>query len=148
LSVRLIREIHEQLMEGVRGGRLTPGELRRSQNWIGPGGAGLRDAVFVPPSVPQALSELENVPALAGRPAVAGEDRPGARAVRDHLSVPGRHQHAPLSQTGFAAANQLVARMAELGILREITRNARNRRFRYEPYVRLFTDDPAEGSTP
>jgi Fic family protein len=47
--------------------------------------------------------------------------------------------------TSFPAANQLVARMTELGILREITGNARNRRFRYEPYVRLFTDDPEAG---
>lgn len=46
-----------------------------------------------------------------------------------------------LTGTGFAAANQLVARMTDLGILREITGNARNRRFRYEPYVRLFTDE-------
>src|SRR5690606_26063721 len=62
VSVRLIREIHERLMRGVRGGRLTPGELRRSQNWIGPGGAGIADAVFVPPPaemVPEALGALE-----------------------------------------------------------------------------------------
>ena len=45
---------------------------------------------------------------------------------------------------GFAAANRLVARLAELGILREITGHARNRRFRYEPYVRLFIDDPED----
>src|SRR5579884_3236462 len=49
VSVRLIREIHAELMRGVRGGRLTPGELRRSQNWIGPGGATLNEASFVPP---------------------------------------------------------------------------------------------------
>ncbi len=36
VSVRLIREIHERLLQGVRGARLTPGELRRTQNWIGP----------------------------------------------------------------------------------------------------------------
>lgn len=62
VSVRLIREIHERLMEGVRGGRLTPGELRRTQNWIGPGGTGLADAIFVPPppeNVPEALGALE-----------------------------------------------------------------------------------------
>jgi hypothetical protein len=47
---------------------------------------------------------------------------------------------APLTGTGFAAANQLVARIAELGILREITGNARSRRFRYEPYAQLFAD--------
>jgi Fic family protein len=49
LSVRLIREIHGELLHGVRGSRLTPGELRRSQNWIGPGGCTLMDAAFVPP---------------------------------------------------------------------------------------------------
>ncbi|HEX6999549.1 MAG TPA: Fic/DOC family N-terminal domain-containing protein, partial [Gammaproteobacteria bacterium] len=38
VSVRLIREIHERLMKGVRGATLNPGELRRSQNWIGPQG--------------------------------------------------------------------------------------------------------------
>jgi hypothetical protein len=42
--------------------------------------------------------------------------------------------------TGFAPANQLVARMTELGIMREMTGNACNRRFRYEPDGRLFTD--------
>jgi hypothetical protein len=47
--------------------------------------------------------------------------------------------------TSFAAANQLVARMTKLGILREITGYARNRRFRYEAYVRLFTDDDPGG---
>ena len=62
LSVRLIREMHERLLKGVRGGRSTPGELRRSQNWIGPAGCTLRDAVFVPPpfeEVPRALGDLE-----------------------------------------------------------------------------------------
>ncbi len=38
VSVRLIREIHAELMKGVRGGQLAPGELRNSQNWIGPSG--------------------------------------------------------------------------------------------------------------
>src|SRR5258705_9060205 len=41
VSVRLIREIHQRLLTGTRGGRLEPGELRRTQNWIGPGGANL-----------------------------------------------------------------------------------------------------------
>lgn len=62
VSVRLIKEIHAKLLAGVRGANLTPGELRRSQNWIGPGGASLREATFVPPppeQVPQLLGELE-----------------------------------------------------------------------------------------
>ena len=62
VSVRLIREIHERLLQGVRGARLTPGELRRSQNWIGPAGCMLNEATFVPPpphEVAQALGDLE-----------------------------------------------------------------------------------------
>lgn len=62
LSLRLLREVHEKLMEGVRGGQATPGEFRRSQNWIGRPGCGLNDATFVPPPVPEmqeALSSLE-----------------------------------------------------------------------------------------
>lgn len=51
LSLRLLREIHARLMEGVRGGNATPGEFRRSQNWIGPAGSTLADAPYVPPPV-------------------------------------------------------------------------------------------------
>lgn len=49
LSGRLLREIHEILMTGVRGGHATPGAFRTTQNWIGAAGATLSDAVFVPP---------------------------------------------------------------------------------------------------
>ncbi|MHB8806573.1 MAG: Fic family protein [Anaerolineaceae bacterium] len=49
LSLRLIREIHEKLMKGVRGDQATPGEFRRSQNWIGPAGSTLSNATYVPP---------------------------------------------------------------------------------------------------
>ncbi len=49
LSLRLIREIHAKLMTGVRGGHATRGEFRRSQNWIGPPGAALSNAAYVPP---------------------------------------------------------------------------------------------------
>ncbi|MNO05480.1 hypothetical protein D3C81_2268800 [compost metagenome] len=50
-----------------------------------------------------------------------------------------------MTGTTYAAANTLVAKLVELGILLEMTGYARNRRFRYEPYVRLFIDDlPAD----
>jgi Fic family protein len=49
LSLRLVRELHEKLMTGVRGEHATPGEFRRSQNWIGPPGATLANATYVPP---------------------------------------------------------------------------------------------------
>jgi Fic family protein len=49
LSLRLVREIHSILMEGVRGENMRPGEIRTTQNWIGPPGCSLRDATYVPP---------------------------------------------------------------------------------------------------
>jgi Fic family protein len=48
LSLRLVRELHEKLMQGVCGGHATPGEFRRSQNWIGPPGCTLQNASYVP----------------------------------------------------------------------------------------------------
>ena len=62
VSLRLIREIHALLMEGVRGEHLTPGEFRRSQNWIGPPGSAIEQATLVPPPVDEmhlALLALE-----------------------------------------------------------------------------------------
>ena len=62
LSIRLIREIHGILMQGVRGELLTPGEVRRSQNWIGRPGATLDAARYVPPPVDEmhkCLSDME-----------------------------------------------------------------------------------------
>jgi Fic family protein len=56
-SVRLVREIHLRLMDGVRGRERAPGELRRSQNWIGAPGSTLRTAAFVPPP-PEELASL------------------------------------------------------------------------------------------
>ena len=49
LSLRLVREMHEHLTRGVRGDVVTPGEFRRSQNWIGPPGCTLDNATYVPP---------------------------------------------------------------------------------------------------
>lgn len=62
VSIRLIREIHAELLQGARGSHLRPGELRTSQNWIGPPGCTLNEAIFVPPpphEVPAALGKLE-----------------------------------------------------------------------------------------
>ena len=46
LSLRLVRELHERLMRGVRGDISTPGEFRRSQNWIGRPGSTLEDGLL------------------------------------------------------------------------------------------------------
>jgi Fic family protein len=62
VSLRLIREMHGILMEGVRGEHLTPGDFRRSQNWIGPPGSTIESATIVPPPVDemhQALDAME-----------------------------------------------------------------------------------------
>jgi len=56
LSLRLVRELHARLMKGVRGEHATPGEFRRSQNWIGRPGSTLETAVYVPPP-PEELME-------------------------------------------------------------------------------------------
>ena len=59
---RLLRETHAVLMEGVRGQEKSPGEFRRSQNWIGPSGSTLKNARYIPPNVEDmenAMSDLE-----------------------------------------------------------------------------------------
>ncbi len=62
LSKRLIKEVHAELLKGVRGESRAPGEFRQNQVWIGPVGAGIGDAVFVPPPanmVEQCMGEFE-----------------------------------------------------------------------------------------
>lgn len=254
VSVRLIREIHTELLRGVRGGSLQPGELRTSQNWIGPGGCTLTNATFVPPpphEVPQALSNLEcflhdaSLPPLVQvglahaqfetiHPFLDGNGRIGRllitflltekqllaqpvlylshyfkqhrseyyerlQAVRDTgdwedwltfflsgvvevsqqatytaaailrmredyrariteglgraaangqrvmdrlfdnpiITVATVREWLGLTPTG---ANQIVSRLENIGLLREITGYARNRRFCFEPYLKLFED--------
>jgi Fic family protein len=256
VSVRLVREIHEKLLDGVRGSHLTPGELRTSQNWIGPAGCTLNEATFVPPpphEVGPALSDLEKflhsdsqLPLLVKiglahaqfetiHPFLDGNGRVGRllitfllcerevlqkpvlylsyyfkkhrteyyrllQAVRDEgdweswieffvqgvievsdqatetarriLALREEHREAitlglprtaasgyrvleylyshpiisvPETQKvlgcSYQAANELVNNLVELGILEEITGQARNRRFRYAPYIELFNDD-------
>src|SRR5215469_13197607 len=58
LSLRLIREIHEILLRGGRGASKTPGEFRRSQNWIG--GSRPGNAAFVPPPPEQMMKCLDS----------------------------------------------------------------------------------------
>jgi len=58
LSLRLVRELHEKLMAGVRGDRATPGQFRRSQNWIGTPGCSLENAAYVPPPPTELMSCL------------------------------------------------------------------------------------------
>ena len=260
ISVRLLREIHERLLAGVRGSHLVPGELRTSQNWIGPGGCTLNEAIFVPPlpsEVPEALSQLERfihgdsgLPLLIKiglahaqfetiHPFLDGNGRVGRllitfllceqevlvkpvlylshyfkryrsqyyehlQAIRDCgdwegwlaffirgvtevsqeatetarrvLSLREIHRSIITEQLGraagnghrvlenlyvrpilsvndvqqligttYPAANQLVAKMTEHGILKEITGHTRNRLFRYQKYIDLFSEPTPVG---
>ncbi len=248
-----------RLLRGVRGSFLTPGELRTSQNWIGPGGCTLNEAVFVPPpphEVPVALGDLERflhaddgLPLLVKiglahaqfetiHPFLDGNGRVGRllvtfllcengvlqkpvlylshyfkkhrqryydllQATRDRgawedwlafflqgvaevsaqasetarriLALREDHRAAIAANLGraagnghrvlehlyerpivsvnevrdligttYPAANQLVERLDRLGVLEEMTGQARNRRFRYTPYIRLFNEERAE----
>jgi len=259
VSVRLIREIHQRLLQSVRGSRLVPGELRTSQNWIGPAGCTLNEAIFVPPPpdrVPAVLSDLErflhrkdDLPILIKigmahaqfetiHPFLDGNGRIGRLLIAfllcssDVLHKPvlypshyfKRYQQAYYDRlqdirdlgawedwflfflhgiidvseqatetarrilkmreehrngitktlgyaagnghcvletlyekpivslkdveavigTSFAAANQLVKRLKEMGLLEEITGQIRNRLFRYTPYIQLFADYETE----
>lgn len=60
LSLRLVRELHAQLMKDVRGDKATPGEFRRTQNWIGLQGSTPTTAAYVPPPVDEMISCLND----------------------------------------------------------------------------------------
>lgn len=84
VSSRLIRDVHRDLMAGVRGGDRRPGEFRTHQVHIGTPGAGLESAVFVPPppeEVPPAMAALE-----AYLHADAGDDSDDPLLVRIGLA--------------------------------------------------------------
>jgi Fic family protein len=49
ICVRLVRELHEKLMTGVRGQQAAPGQFRKTQNWIGKPGSTIQTASFIPP---------------------------------------------------------------------------------------------------
>ena len=261
VSLRLLKEIHEKLLHGVRGSEHTPGDFRRSQNWIGPQGCTINEADFVPPpphEMNQALDNLEKFihdhasfpvllqcglvhaqfetihPFLDGngrvgrllitfllcereilqrpllylsyylkarraeyydrlmairndgdwegwlrfflrgvyqvsisatdtarkilalrekhRQLITGEFGSSGNALRlhDHMfEVPTFSvNHAKdVMDCSFGTANSVVEKLQELQILREITGQERNRRYQYEPYVRLFDPENLSATT-
>lgn len=60
VTLRLIREMHGKLLERVRGEAQTPGQFRRTQNWIGPQGCTLMNATYVPPPVQEMNQALDS----------------------------------------------------------------------------------------
>jgi Fic family protein len=62
ICMRLVRQIHERILQGVRGRQRNPGYVRDNQNWIGPGGCSIEEATYVPPPanlLGELLSDLE-----------------------------------------------------------------------------------------
>lgn len=99
LSLRLVRELHERLMIGVRGGHATPGDFRRTQNWIGPPGCTLANATYVPPP-PDRLMECLGA---------------WERALRDHRHPP--LVHAALVHYQFEAIHPFIDGNGRVGRL-------------------------------
>lgn len=135
VSLRLIREIHERLMRGVRGGNLTPGEFRRTQNWIGPAGSTIMTAPYVPPPVEemqQGLGDLEKF-------IHAGADVPTlARAAMIHYQFEALHPF--LDGNGRVGRLLIALLFAEWNILPQplLNLSAYFERYRQEYYDHLL----------
>ncbi len=70
LSLRLIREVHAELLSSGRGATRMPGEFRTSQNWIGPEGGTIANARFIPPPVHEMTQALGDLEAFLHRPSI------------------------------------------------------------------------------
>lgn len=102
LSLRLLRDIHAQLMRGVRGQEKQPGEFRKSQNWLGAGGSPIAHAEFVPPppqELARVLGELEEFL----------HDRPCHRSFMLRCATPNSRPFTPFS-TAMAAWDGYLSR--------------------------------------
>jgi Fic family protein len=60
LHLNLIKKLHEILLDSVRGKNKSPGQFRRTQNFIGPPGCNMETATFVPPSPEKVLPAMDN----------------------------------------------------------------------------------------
>ena len=127
LSLRLVCELHAKLMEGVRGNHATPGEFRRSQNWIGPAGSTPDSAPYVPPPPEELMAclgqwelfmhERERMPVLiqcaliheqfeAIHPFLDGNGRIGRLLITLFLMERGRMQQPLLYLSDFIEAHR------------------------------------------
>lgn len=113
LSLRLLREIHGDLMAGVRGQEREPGEFRRSQNWIGPLGSTLANASFVPPppyEMDQALGSLERFLHERDHPALLRAGLVHAQFETIHPFLDGNGRVGRLLITLMLCEQQVLAR--------------------------------------
>ena len=85
LCTRLLRQVHAVLLDGVRGTEKNPGELRSSQNWIGPSGCTIATASFVPPNIEDLSNTLQDLERFINEPQV--EMDPIVRAALVHYQV-------------------------------------------------------------
>jgi Fic family protein len=108
LSLRLIREAHEDLLRGVRGQEQTPGEFRTTQNLIGAPNSNLRDAIYVPPPINELMPCLD---ALEKYIHATSELRPLVRIALIHYQFEAIHP--------FRDGNGRVGRMLISLLLQE-----------------------------
>lgn len=114
LSLRMISEIHERLLKDVRGQHNQPGEWRRTQNWIGPTGCSLSEAIFVPPppnSVMEHLGHLENfLHASDGMPPLIKIGLAHAQFETIHPFLDGNGRIGRLLITFFLCENKILSK--------------------------------------
>lgn len=89
LCTRLLRQVHAVLLDGVRGTEKNPGELRSSQNWIGPSGCTIATASFVPPNIEDLSNTLQDLERFINEPQV--EMDPIVRAALVHYQFETGH---------------------------------------------------------
>lgn len=89
LCTRLLRQVHAVLLDGVRGTEKNPGELRSSQNWIGPSGCTIAAASFVPPNIEDLSNTLQDLERFINEPQV--EMDPIVRAALVHYQFETAH---------------------------------------------------------
>lgn len=89
LCTRLLRQVHAVLLDGVRGTEKNPGELRSSQNWIGPSGCTIATASFVPPNIEDLSNTLQDLERFINEPQV--EMDPIVRAALVHYKFETAH---------------------------------------------------------
>lgn len=61
IQYELVNEMHKMILDSVRGSHKSPGQIRNTQNWIGPRGCTMENATFVPPRPKEVYGLLENL---------------------------------------------------------------------------------------